>query len=121
MDRDTTTVVSGVLATPRCVAVGGYRNDSLPDAPLPAGTRIEPFSGGKWTTNASPGQGGLSELRSVSCPTVSRCYAVGASPTSPDPLIVTSHGLSDVSCAAATQMVRRRDPTAQPAVHPRRG
>ena len=105
----------------KCVAVGGYRNHALPNAPLPAGTLIETFSGGKWTTNASPGQGGLSVLGSVSCPTVSRCYAVGSSHTSPDPLIVTSNGgpwsqmtapslpdvstLTSISCPDATHCV----------------
>ena len=74
-----------------CVAVGEYHND-LPSGPTPAGSLIETLSSGTWKTNASPGQGGLSRLLSVSCPTATRCYAIGTSHTGPDPLIVTKSG-----------------------------
>lgn len=108
-------------STTRCVAVGAYANHTPPNTPLPAGTLIETYSAGKWATNASPGQGGVSALHSVDCPTVSRCYAIGNSHTSTDPLIVTSSGgpwtqmtapsipgtsyLGSISCADATHCV----------------
>jgi len=75
----------------KCVGVGGYHNN-LPTGPTPAGTLIETYNGVKWTANASPGQGGASRLQSVSCPSATRCYAIGTSHTSSDPLIVTSSG-----------------------------
>ena len=74
-----------------CVAVGAYRDFALPPT-KPSGTLIETYSAGKWTTKASPGQGGPSRLNGVSCPTTTRCYAVGESHSSTGPLIVTSTG-----------------------------
>jgi hypothetical protein len=74
-----------------CVAVGFYRDFTIPPT-KPQGTLIETYSAGKWTTKASPGQGGVSRLNGVSCPTTTRCYAVGRLHTSTAPLIVTSSG-----------------------------
>jgi hypothetical protein len=74
-----------------CVAVGFFRDFQMPPT-KPQGTLIETYRNGKWSTTASPGQGGVSRLNGVSCPTANRCYAVGRLHTSTAPLIVTSAG-----------------------------
>lgn len=77
----------------RCIAVGEYHNDISPGpGPTPAGTLIETLNAGSWRTNTSPGQDGLSRLLSISCPSASRCYAIGTSHTGAEPLLLTSAG-----------------------------
>jgi hypothetical protein len=115
--------------TTSCVAVGFYRDFQMPPT-KPQGTLIETYRNGKWSTTASPGQGGVSRLNGVSCPSASRCYAVGRLHTSTAPLIVTSSGgawssisapvgsdpgeLLDIDCADETHCVAvgTRGPTA---------
>jgi hypothetical protein len=103
-----------------CVAVGFYRDFQMPPT-KPQGTLVETYRNGKWSTTASPGQGGISRLNGVSCPTTTRCYAVGRSHTSMGPMIVTSSGggwssvappvgadpgeLHDIDCADETHCV----------------
>jgi hypothetical protein len=103
-----------------CVAVGAYADFSFPQT-KPEGTLIEVWANGKWSTKASPGQGGRSRLNGVSCPTTTRCYAVGESHSSTAPLMVTWTGgawiqvvppvgadpgdLEDIDCTDATHCV----------------
>ena len=77
----------------QCVAVGGMHDFSLPeDQNQDVGTLIETYNGTKWSTTASPGQANKSELAGVSCPTATRCYAVGKRGNTGQSLIATSAG-----------------------------
>jgi hypothetical protein len=111
-------VLDGVTCTSaaNCFAVGHY------DTQLVTSTLIERWDGAAWTIVTSPNPKGSTEsqLSSVSCTSVSNCFAVGTGHstlierwngtiwgivTSANPTGATGASLTDVSCPSASRCV----------------
>ncbi len=101
----------------QCDAVGYWQHINPHHPASVGGTLVEGLRGGTWSITPSPDQTPDRRLSRVSCPTVSRCYAVGQGPGGPLILISTAGVwsamatpgltgvLNTISCATATRCV----------------